>query len=115
VKGGLIRGQTVSIDATTLEANAALKSIVRRDNGQGYEEYLKGLAQTAGMENPTREQVARFDRKRRERDSTRTGMARVIRMHGLPERKMGARSWHTKPNTRWICLPTRVGDHAAAG
>ncbi len=39
---GLLSGQTVAIDATTLEANAALKSIVRRDNGQSYEEYLKG-------------------------------------------------------------------------
>ena len=69
VKEGLIRGQTVSIDATPLEANAALKSIVRRDNGQGYEEYLKGLAEAAGMENPTREQLARFDRKRKKKGS----------------------------------------------
>src|SRR5688572_18176206 len=50
---GLISGQTVSIDATTLEASAALKSIVRRDNGQSYNEYLEGLARAAGMENPT--------------------------------------------------------------
>jgi transposase len=69
VKEGLIRGQTVSIDATTLEANAALKSIVRRDNGQGYEDYLTGLAEAAGMENPTREQLARFDRKRKKKGS----------------------------------------------
>ena len=47
---GLLRGQTVSIDATTLEANAAMKSIVRRDNGQGYEEYLKELAQAGDGE-----------------------------------------------------------------
>lgn len=69
VKEGMISGQTVSVDATTLEANAALKSIVRRDNGQGYEEYLKGLAKAAGMENPTREQLARFDRKRKKKGS----------------------------------------------
>ena len=69
VKEGMISGQTVSVDATTLEANAALKSIVRRDNGQGYEEYLKGLAEAAGMENPTREQLARFDRKRKKKGS----------------------------------------------
>jgi transposase len=69
VKEGLICGQTVSIDATTLEANAELKSIVRRDNGQGCEEYLNGLAQAAGMENPTREQLARFDRKRKKKGS----------------------------------------------
>jgi transposase len=68
-EAGLVSGQTISIDATTLEANAALKSIVRRDNGQGYNEYLKGLAQAAGLENPTREQLARFDRKRKKKGS----------------------------------------------
>jgi transposase len=69
VAEGLLRGQTVSIDATTLEANAAMKSIVRWDNGQSYEEYLKGLAQAAGLENPTREQLARLDRKRKKKGS----------------------------------------------
>ena len=69
VKEGLLSGQTVAIDATTLEANAALKSIVRRDNGQSYEEYLKGLARAAGIENPTREQLARLDRKRKKKGS----------------------------------------------
>ena len=66
---GLISGRTVSIDATTLEANAAMKSIVRRDNGQSYNEYLTELAQAAGIENPTREQLARLDRKRRKKGS----------------------------------------------
>jgi transposase len=69
VQEGLISGQTISIDATTLEANAAMKSIVRRDNGQGYEAYLKGLAQAAGIEKPTREQLARLDRKRKKKGS----------------------------------------------
>jgi transposase len=66
---GLIQGQTIAIDATTLEANAAMKSIVRRDNGQGYNDYLIGLAKAAGMENPTREQLARMDRKRKKKGS----------------------------------------------
>jgi transposase len=66
---GLIGGRTISIDATTLEANAALKSIVRRDNGQSYNEYLKELGKAAGMENPTREQLARLDRKRKKKGS----------------------------------------------
>jgi transposase len=66
---GLISGRTISIDATTLEANAALKSIVRRDNGQSYNEYLKELAQAAGIDNPTREQLARLDRKRKKKGS----------------------------------------------
>ena len=65
----MISGRTVSIDATTLEANAALKSIVRRDNGQSYNEYLKELAKAEGIENPTREQLARLDRKRKKKGS----------------------------------------------
>ena len=68
---GLVEGRTVSIDATTLEANAALRSLVRRDNGQKYEEYLKELAKAAGMENPTREQLARLDRKRKKKGSNK--------------------------------------------
>jgi transposase len=66
---GLVSGRTVSIDATTLEANAALKSIVRRDNGQSYNDYLKELAKAEGMDNPTREQLARLDRKRKKKGS----------------------------------------------
>jgi transposase len=68
---GLLEGQTVAVDATTLEANAALRSIVRRDTGQRYEEYLRQLAEAAGMENPTREQLARLDRKRKKKASNR--------------------------------------------
>src|SRR5271169_5335588 len=66
---GLVKGKTVSIDATTLEANAALRSLVRRDNGQKYDDYLKDLAKAAGIENPTREQLARLDRKRKKKGS----------------------------------------------
>src|SRR6202166_4977871 len=66
---GLINGKTISIDATTLEANAAMKSIVRRDNEQSYNDYLKDLARAAGIENPTREQLARLDRKRKKKGS----------------------------------------------
>lgn len=66
---GLIQGHTIAIDATTLEANAAMKNIVRRDNGQSYNEYLKGLAKAAGIENPTREELSRMDRKRKKKGS----------------------------------------------
>src|ERR1700751_69859 len=61
---GLLRGHTVAIDGTTLEANAALRSIVRRDTGTEYEEFLKQLAKESGIETPTREQLAKLDRKR---------------------------------------------------
>ncbi len=66
---GLLKGNTVAIDGTTLEANAALRSIVRRDNGQAYEEFLRGLAKESGIETPTREQLARLDRKRKKKGS----------------------------------------------
>jgi transposase len=68
---GLVEGKTVSIDATTLEANAALRSLVRRDNGQKYDDYLKDLAKAAGIESPTREQLARLDRKRKKKGSNK--------------------------------------------
>jgi transposase len=61
----LVKGKTIGIDATTLEANAALRSIVRRDTGESYEEFLTRLAQASGIETPTREDLARIDRKRK--------------------------------------------------
>lgn len=62
---GLLEGKTLGVDATTLEANAALRSIVRRDTGEGYREFLEGLAKESGIETPTREDVAKIDRDRK--------------------------------------------------
>src|SRR5205807_126465 len=64
---GLLQGQRIAIDATTLEANAAMRSIVRRDTGASYEEFLRGLAKASGITTPTREDLARWDRKRKKR------------------------------------------------
>ena len=66
---GLLKGQTLGIDATTLEANAALRTIVRGDTGERYQEFLKRLAQESGIATPTREQLARLDRKRERKGS----------------------------------------------
>ena len=66
-KEGMILGQTVGIDATTLEANAALKSLVRRQDGASYDEHIAQLMKTEGLEAPTAEQRARFDRKRKKK------------------------------------------------
>jgi transposase len=60
----LVKGKTVSVDSTTLEANAAMKTIVRKDTGEDWQEYLKRLAKEAGIENPTAEDLVRFDKKR---------------------------------------------------
>ena len=65
----LLKGTTIGVDATTLEANAALRSIVRRDTGERYEEFLRRLAQESGIETPTREQLAKLDRKRAKKGS----------------------------------------------
>ena len=64
---GLVKGQRIAIDATTLEANAAMRSIVRRDTGESYEEFLRGLAKASGIATPTREELARLDRKRKKK------------------------------------------------
>jgi transposase len=66
---GLIRGKTMGVDATTLEANAAMKSIVRRDDGRSYDQFLTDLARTSGIETPTREDLAKIDRKRKKKGS----------------------------------------------
>jgi transposase len=68
-KAGLLVGKTIGIDATTLEANAAMRSIVRRDTGASYEEFLKGLAKASGIKTPTREALARLDRRRKKKAS----------------------------------------------
>jgi transposase len=62
---GLLRGRTVAVDATTLEANAAMKSIVRKETGEDWKEYLRRLAEEAGIQDPTEEQLRRFDKKRK--------------------------------------------------
>src|SRR6266480_1261432 len=71
VAAGLLKGQTVAIDATTLEANAAMRSIVRRDTGESYQEFLTRLAAASGIKTPTREALARLDRRRKKRTSNK--------------------------------------------
>jgi transposase len=61
---GLVRGKRIGVDASTLEANAALRQIVRRDTGTGYREMLERMAQESGIETPTAEDLIRLDRKR---------------------------------------------------
>jgi transposase len=61
---GLVDGKTIGVDATTLEANAAMRSIVRRDTRESYSEFLTRLAQASGIETPTQEDLAKLDRKR---------------------------------------------------
>jgi transposase len=66
---GLLQGKTIAIDATTLEANAAMRSIVRRDTGETYQEFLQRLAKASGIRTPTRQALARLDRLRKKKGS----------------------------------------------
>jgi transposase len=82
-EAGLVKGKTIGMDATTLEANAALRSIVRRDRGENYQEFLTQLAEASGIEKPTSEDLARPARKRKHKgsndDSSHPPMTRTPR------------------------------------
>ena len=67
--GGLVKGKKVGVDATTLEANAALRSIVRRDTGDSYHDFLEQLARKSGIETPTRQDLAKLDKGRKKKGS----------------------------------------------
>lgn len=67
----LLKGKTVAVDATTLEANAAMRSIIRRDTGESYRDFLTKLVQATGNETPTTEDLQRFDKKRKNKASNK--------------------------------------------
>src|SRR3954466_1163695 len=68
-QSGLIKGRTIGVDSTTLEANAAMKSIVRRDTGESYNEYLERLAEAEGVNAKDAAALRRMDRKRKKKTS----------------------------------------------
>jgi transposase len=87
----LLSGQTVGVDSTTLEANAAMKSIVRRDTGEDWKQYVTRLMREEGVvepeQEPTDEEIRRFDKKRKDKKvsneewtSSTDGDARITRM-----------------------------------
>jgi len=82
----LLRGKTVAVDATTLEANAAMKTIVRKETGEDWKEYLRRLAAEEGIENPSDEELRRFDKNRpkkvsnKEWQSPTDGDSRIAKM-----------------------------------
>jgi len=62
---GLLKGKTLGIDASTVEANAAMRSIIRKIDGKSYEEFLEALARESGIDNPTRDDLKKIDRNRK--------------------------------------------------
>ena len=85
---GLIDGKTMGVDATTLEANAALRSIVRRDTGESYASFLKDLARESGIKTPTHADIAKLDKKRPKKGSNKDWVnphdpdAEIMKMKG---------------------------------
>jgi transposase len=65
----LLSGKTLGVDATTLEANAAMRSIVRKDTGESYTEFLNELARESGIETPTKQELAKVDKQRKNKAS----------------------------------------------
>src|SRR6266851_1570383 len=100
---GLLKGKTIGIDATTLEANAAMKSIERRDTTESYTEYLRRLAKTEGIDESDEAALRRMDRKRTKRMSNQEWVnphdpeAEITRM------KDGCTHRPIRPSRRWIC------------
>ena len=68
---GPLGGETLGVDSTTLEANAAMRSVARRDDGTGYEEWLEEMARAPGIETPAREDLKKLDRKRPKKGSNK--------------------------------------------
>ena len=62
---GLVKGERIGVDASTMEANAALRTIVRRETGETYREMLKRMAAESGIETPSADDLVRLDRARK--------------------------------------------------
>ena len=121
---GLVKGKTIGIDATTLEANAALRSLVRRDTGATYQEFLTQLAQASGIDTPTREDLARIDRKRPKKGSNddwthpldpdakitkmKDGRTHLAHKPSTPSTWTPARSWRSRCRGRMRATPPRA-------
>ena len=111
---GLLKGKTVGIDATTLEANAALRSIVRRDSGESYQEFLTKLAKESGIETPTREDLGRLDRKRKKKASNKDLQEIGVRSY-LPEPKREKRHPQGKASQQAAVYGNRRGIRGERG
>ena len=88
-EAGLIKGERIGVDASTMEANAALRNIVRRDNGKGYREMLERLARESGVETPTAEDLARLERKRKGKKAFQHGLGFEERPRGQDRQDEG--------------------------
>jgi len=79
VEHELLKGRVLGVDASTMAANAAMRSIVRRDTGQSFREFLTELARESGIETPTADDLAKFDRQRKGKTCSNRGVAQPAR------------------------------------
>jgi transposase len=114
VREGLLSGKNLGVDATTLEANVALKAVVRRDNGASYDEYVAQRMANEGVEEPTAAQRQRWDRRRKKRLSNREWVNPHDPEARIPKLKDGGRTWPTRLSTRWIWTQAACGECTCA-
>jgi transposase len=110
----LVSGKTIGVDATTLEANAAMRSIVRKDTKQNYQAFLTDLAKASGIETPTREDLVKLDKKRKNKASNddwenpHDPDAKITKMKdGTTHLAHKQEHWPTSRSTRWIWRAAR--------
>ncbi len=94
---GLLRGQVAGVDATYLRADASMKTIVRKGSGEGYKGYLRRLAKESGIENPTEEELRRFDRNR---EGKKTSNEEWGKPHDWDAEIVRLKDGRTRPATR---------------
>jgi transposase len=111
---GLVKGERIGVDASTMEANAALRAIVRRDTGEGYRDMPARMARESGIETPTAADLVRLDRARKgkrlsntEWESPTGPQARIAKLKGLGHCPKPGRIWPTSPSMRWTSTPVR--------
>ena len=88
-EAGLIKGERIGVDASTMEANAALRNIVRRANGEGYREMLERLARESGVETPTAEDLARLGAEAQGQEAFQHGLGFEERPRGQDRQDEG--------------------------
>ena len=104
-QGGLIKGKTIGVDSTTLEANAAMKSIVRRDTGESYHEYLKRLADAEEVDAKDAAALRRMDRKRKKKMSNEDWVSPSDGEAEISKLKDGRTALAYKARMRWTWRP----------
>ena len=97
---GLVKGKRIGVDASTMEANAALRTIVRRDDGRTYREMLTQMAKESGIDTPTVDELVHIDRTRKGKKlSNEEWTSKTDPEAKIAKPRTAVRTWHTSPST----------------